>query len=350
MLLVTVVFLLAACVTAIFILECGPSEAARVKFVKACYESSRLKRLGKMFLSEEEYQKIISTNGMTQVAAGISSDISAYEQTTTADADEHESEADKPDPIEIIDVSGWSFKGKLMIIHDPSRIFAGTVPQFGHFDGMTVAEMMDDYTRNGAPVIGGINGGDFIDNGMNSSFTAQPIGAVISEGEVVYADSDDWDVPYHLAGFDKDNHFIMGNISLNQAMELEIRDAIYCKHETGPFLVMDGEALVDSIPDAATYGSGPNPRTAIGQRADMAVLLLVVDGRQANSLGASFEQLAYVMRDYGAINACAMDGGTSSQMIYDGEIISHPYSAYGIRRCPTSWLIRSEDSQSDDGR
>ena len=115
---------------------------------------------------------------------------------------------------------------------------------------------------------------------------------------------------------------------------------VFTVHETGPFLVMNGEALVNEVPDSATYGGGKNPRTAIGQRKDGSVMLLAIDGRQADSLGATFVDLANVMLEYGAVNACAMDGGTSMQMIYKGEMISHPYSAYGARKCPTSWLVK----------
>ena len=102
---------------------------------------------------------------------------------------------------------------------------------------------------------------------------------------------------------------------------------------------MDGDALINEVPDSATYGGGKNPRTAIGQRADGSVLLLVVDGRQANSLGATFKDLAYIMLEYGAVNACAMDGGTSTQMVYYGQVLNNPYSPTGPRKCPTAWLV-----------
>ena len=85
---------------------------------------------------------------------------------------------------------------------------------------------------------------------------------------------------------------------------------------------------------------GINPRTAIGQRADGAILLLVVDGRQATSLGASFSDLQDIMLQYGAVNASAMDGGTSTQMYYNGEVINKPYSPTGPRTLPTAFLIK----------
>lgn len=326
---ITLVALLILCIVAIYILEKGPSESAKVLFVRSVNETSRMGFVGSMFLSEEEVEQIMNSSDMAELEAGQTNDtelITIDEDTVTED-------------IEILDVSGGSFKGKLMIVHDPSRVFCGTIGEFGEFQGTTVQGIIDRYNAMGEPIIGGVNGGDFIDNGANSSFTGRPLGAIFSEGEL-YVMDDFGDEPYHLCGFTNDNVFFLGNITLDEAKAMGVRDAIYCVHNTGPFLVMNGEALINEVPDSATYGGGKNPRTAIGQRADGAVLLLVVDGRQANSLGATFKDLAYTMLEYGAVNAAAMDGGTSSQMVYQNEILNNPYSPTGPRKCPTAWLVR----------
>ena len=325
---VTVAALLVLCIIVVYIMEKGPSQSAKVLFVRSVNETSRMGFLGSMFLSEEEVQEIMTSSDMVELAEGETSN------TELIKIDEQAVEKD----IEIIDVTGGSFKGKLMIVHDPSKVFSGTIGEFGEFQGTTVQGMVDRYKDMGYSIIGGVNGGDFIDNGANSSFTARPLGAVYSEGQV-YVMDDFGNEPYHLCGFTKDNVFFIGNITLAQAEEMGVRDAIYCVHNTGPFLVKDGEALVNEVPESATYGGGKNPRTAIGQREDGAVLLLVVDGRQANSLGATFKDLAYTMLEYGAVNAAAMDGGTSTQMVYQDQIINNPYSPTGPRRCPTSWLV-----------
>ena len=47
-----------------------------------------------------------------------------------------------------------------------------------------------------------------------------------------------------------------------------------------------------------------------------------------------------IMLQYGAVNASTMDGGTSTQMYYDGEVINTPYSPLGPRSCPTAFLIK----------
>lgn len=321
--LITLAFLLIAVLGVIFILEKGPSETAKVLFVKSCDETSAMKWVPHIFLKDEEVKKILSSSDMAEVENDVVSDSDKINVKNTSQ------------DIEIIDVVGSSYKGKLMIVHDPSRVFCGTIESFGQFQGTVVQDIAARYDG----VVGGVNGGDFVDMG-SYSYTAQPLGCVISEGEVVYEDAG-YDEYYHMAGFTKDNKFFMGNITLNDAINTYgIRDAVYTVHNTGPFLVMDGEALINEVPDSATYGGGKNPRTAIGQRADGAVLLLVVDGRQADSLGATFKDLAYCMLEYGAINACAMDGGTSSQMVYQGEVLNHPYSPTGPRKCPTAWLVK----------
>lgn len=123
-----------------------------------------------------------------------------------------------------------------------------------------------------------------------------------------------------------------------QAIEMGVRDCVHTVHETGPFLILNGEPL--TVPDTTVYGGGKNPRTAIGQRADGAVLLMVVDGRQAESIGATFKDMTYLMLEYGAVNASCMDGGTSTQMVYEGEVVNKPYSPTGPRRCPTGFLVK----------
>ncbi len=320
---VTLAFVLLAAVAVVFLLLKGPSSTAKTIFTVSCYETSAMKWVPKMFISQAEYDQIIESTRMVEVDDGTVADTSMIDIK----------EEDKSEEIEVIDVTGSSYKGKLMIVHDPSRVFLGTIENFGQFDGKVVQDIANQYED----VIGGVNGGDFVDMG-SYSYTAQPLGLVISQGKVVFEEGG-YDT-YHIAGFTEDDKFFLGQVTADDAInKYHIRDCVYTAHNTGPFLVMDGEAMINEVPDSATYGGGKNPRTAIGQRADGAVLMLVVDGRQADSLGATFKDLAYAMLEYGAVNACAMDGGTSSQMVYQGEVINHPYSPTGPRRCPDAWLV-----------
>ena len=67
----------------------------------------------------------------------------------------------------------------------------------------------------------------------------------------------------------------------------------------------------------ADSNTGTAQRTAIGQRADGAVILLVTDGRTASSLGATHNDVIDIMVSYGAITAAMLDGGSSSLMYYE---------------------------------
>ena len=88
--------------------------------------------------------------------------------------------------------------------------------------------------------------------------------------------------------------------------------------------------------------SGVNPRTAIGQRSDGAVLLLVIDGRQVISMGATYQDLVDIFLEYGAVNACNLDGGSSTLMWFDGGYVNNCASVVGIRPVPTTFIVLKE--------
>ncbi|MCF0228863.1 MAG: phosphodiester glycosidase family protein [Parasporobacterium sp.] len=318
-------FVLVLLVVACLILFRGPSETAKREWVNMFNETSQMKWLPRMFLSNEEVDDIINSSNIIEVDVGTVSNTEDIDVSQTTDE------------VEVFEVSGGSFKGVMMIVHDPSKVFLGTVPEFYEGAGMVVNDIINTCYPD---VIGGVNAGDFVDLGPGNSFTAMPLGLVISEGQIVMCESGDYDTPYHISGFTNDNKFVLGYISANEAIEMGIRDAVYTNEiTTGPYLIMNGQPMIEEVPDSTVYGGGPNPRTVIGQRQDGAVVMLVVDGRQANSIGATFVDLIYLLQDYDVYNACAMDGGTSSQMIYNGEILNHPYSG-SPRKCPTAWLVR----------
>lgn len=94
----------------------------------------------------------------------------------------------------------------------------------------------------------------------------------------------------------------------------------------GPQLVAGGKAAVTKTEEQfpADIAKGRAPRTAIGIREDGSWLLVVVDGRQANSLGMTLEELAELMVKYGAKSAVNLDGGGSSEMVVKGSIVNSP--------------------------
>lgn len=241
--------------------------------------------------------------------------------------------------IEIIDIQKENFRGKLMIIQDPSRVFLGTVPEFGETQGMTVLDVIDLYKENNIFAAGGINGGAFTDQG-NISYTGQPVGIVVSEGDILFMEENESDRILYMVGFTEENQMFINEAAVDQVSDMSIRNAVCVDPVTSPFLIRDGEVLEEGFPEESDFGGGRNSRTAIGQRDDGAVLFLVIDGRQADSLGATVSETAECMQEYGAVNAALMTGGTSSQMVYEEELLNTTYSPMGPRKGPTAWLIR----------
>ena len=224
------------------------------------------------------------------------------------------------DGIIIVDIMKKGFNGTMIIVLDPSRIFVG-YPGFYGGNGMILEELVARYDA-----LGGINGGGFIDEDGGGS-GGLPEGLTIVEGKSFF-----WAGSGASAAFDQNNILHVGGYTIETAAEAGIRDCV----SFGPALIIDGVGEY-----GAWMESGLNPRTGIGQRADGAVLLCVLDGRQSHSIGASYGDLRDVMIDFGAVNADSLDGGSSTVMYYNGQYMNSPSSASGTSRyLPNAFLIR----------
>lgn len=96
----------------------------------------------------------------------------------------------------------------------------------------------------------------------------------------------------------------------------------------GPGLIDDGQITVDKN-DEVGQAMASNPRTAIGQLDDLHYIFVVSDGRTNVSDGLSLYELANFMKELGAKTAYNLDGGGSSTMWFNGEIINNPISSGG---------------------
>ena len=224
------------------------------------------------------------------------------------------------DGIIVVDVMKKGFNGTMIIVLDPSRVFAGG-PGFYGGNGMILEELVARYDA-----LGGINGGGFIDEDGGGS-GGLPEGLTIVDGKSYY-----WAGSGASAAFDQNNVLHVGGYTIETAAEAGIRDCV----SFGPVLIEDGQGEYGNYME-----SGINPRTAIGQRPDGAVLMLVIDGRQMHSIGASYGDIRDVMFDFGAVNAVSLDGGSSTVMYLNGQYLNSPSSASGTSRyLPNAFLIR----------
>ena len=334
-LLTTVALLVAALYGVMYVLAKGPSPTARDLFVRSVRETSADGFLANLYFSEEEIQQIIQGE---DVAEYIETDTSLI-QIPQPEPDTDEDQGPVPDQwglidedgdgIIIEDVKGQGYSGKMMIVLDPSRVIMGSVPSSYGYRGYTVAQMVEHFDA-----VAGINAGGFEDPNGNGNGSI-PDTLVVYEGKIYYAESG---VSMGFVGFDKNHIMHVGKPSVNDIVAKEIQYGVCF----GPVLVSNGQL---HNPDKLV--SGVNPRTAIGQRSDGAVLLLVIDGRQVSSLGATYLDLAEVFLSYGAVNACNLDGGSSSVMWYGGDYINSPSTYVGIRPVPTTFLVLKQGGQDN---
>lgn len=319
---ITVVILVGGAVGLIYTFNYGPSPSARSLFVSSVLETSAIGFLATWFLPTEEIETILATNKVEQFDVITNPNLIVIPETEKGTTNKEEK------PIEFVKVSGLTYVGNMMIVKDPSRVYVGLCEHFN--DTSQKGDKLGDMIER-EEAIAGINGGGFLDINGNGTGSI-PLGFVFSKGKYLCGSQSDKEL---LIGFDANHKLIVGEMTAKEAQNLGIRDAL----SFGPALVINGVAA-----DVSGQSSGLNPRTAIGQRADGAVLMLVIDGRQANSLGASYSDLIDIMLEFGAVNAANLDGGNSSLMIYEGEHISSSSRLLGDREMPACFLVERRPS------
>ena len=108
-------------------------------------------------------------------------------------------------------------------------------------------------------------------------------------------------------------------VSAQELMDQGVKEVL----SFGPALVLNGEIQVSESLAIGPY-SDDNPRTAIGMIEPLHYLFVVSDGRTENDKGLTPYQLAELMQSLGAQLVYNLDGGGSSTMVYNGEIINFP--------------------------
>ena len=155
---------------------------------------------------------------------------------------------------------------------------------------------------------------------VNGDFCgARTTGYVIRNG-IVYRDTGD--AATDVLCIYADGHFEITNAGETTAQALA--DAgVWQAFSFGPALVQDGAVTV-SEGEEVGHAMASNPRTAIGIIDDLHYVLVVSDGRTDESAGLTLRQLASFMQGLGVTTAYNLDGGGSSTMYWNGQVINEP--------------------------
>lgn len=242
---------------------------------------------------------------------------------------------DKNESYKIIKINGTTigskehYEGYMAVIYDPSKVKLAKSSGAGTHDE-AYGEILSQISKNNNAIVS-MNAGGFYDPNWNSN-GGIPHGPVIIDGKIM-SDFRRGVDNGGLVGFDYNNKLVLKRMSAQEAINVGIRDAM----DWGPYLIVDGKNQFKHV-DYYTWACG---RSAIGQRADGVVLMLVIDGLQKHSHGASYADMAFIMEKYGAINAANMDGGTSTAMTVNHEYINSPWNGQKrtIRYLPNAWIM-----------
>ncbi len=110
------------------------------------------------------------------------------------------------------------------------------------------------------------------------------------------------------------------------AQEL-LEQGVWQAFSFGPGLITDGEIDV-ALNTEVGKAKASNPRTAIGIIDDLHYVFVVSDGRSGESEGLSLYELASFMEQLGVQTAYNLDGGGSSTMVFQGEVVNNPSSGF----------------------
>ena len=312
-------FYVIGCISFVVLLY-GPNDKFRNWLITTAMQTMNHQYYCKWFYDEDTINDVLGNNYVEE--SGESTDTSLIEKVEykyRKDTYENEYEKqilDVDDDIkyQVIELDVNGCKGYLAVIYDPSKVKLAVTQKLG-VSGQYVTTMAENHKALLA-----INGGGFSDPG-NTSAGGTPTGITISDGKIVtngeYGTNNQ---SGGIIGFTKEDVFVLlKNTTAQQALNMGVRDAV----SWGPFLIVNGKPSFIR----GNGGWGYAARSAIGQRADGIVLLLVIDSNATRTKGADMVDLAEIMQNYGAINAANLDGGTSSVMVMPKEIAKSKYNA-----------------------
>ncbi|MCB2353618.1 phosphodiester glycosidase family protein [Clostridium estertheticum] len=301
-------------ITGPFMIYYGPFKNVRSTVVGSAMTTYSLQWLVTSFLSDDKINKIMSHQKADIIVQDNSHGIGTGVKVKNKN--------DKS--VTRYEIVGTRFKGYLLVINDPTRVKVGYSSMIGK-----EGELTSDIARSNN-AIAAINGGGFTDKSGGSLWTgtgANPAGIIMSGGKIIYNDINNDNEKIEIIALTKLGKLLVGTYTIKGMLKFGVSEAV----SFGPAMIVNGLKTINH----GNGGWGIAPRTCIAQRKDGAILFLVIDGRQIRSLGATLREAQDVLYDHGAYNAANLDGGSSSTLFYDDEVINNPCDSLGERSVPS---------------
>lgn len=308
-----------AVIAAPLIIFYGPFKNLKKTIVGSAMATYKHQYIATMFLSQKQINEILDKHTVSPKKSNAKQDLSMVKVENSGTSNK----------ITSFTISTTRFDAYVLEISDPTKVRAAMTSSLG-VQGERTSEMAK---KNGA--IAAIDGGSFLDKSKDGKLYAgtgsSPQGFVIIDGKVVFDDKSD--MTDELKGmcaiaFDKNGKLIIGSHTVDELLKMNVTQAMTFRM---PLLVINGKGQVKG-----DGGDGMSPRTAIGQKADGTVIFAVADGRQGVKWGATLKEMQDIMLKHGAVTAAELDGGSSTTLYYDGEVINTPSDWDGERSIATA--------------
>lgn len=286
-----------------FYLFYGPISTVREWYITTAITTGRHKWFAYMLYDQKAITTALANNSFIGVEG--ETDASKIQFVENPDTGYYKNEYDKQivkkdyegQQYKIINFNEDGTRGYIAVIYNPARLnlvmsstsYGSTMTTYAKPEGVKVA----------------INAGGHY---LHSDNTISPMGGLIINGKVKNNSKKN----DNLICMTNDNVLFLHYGTASEALKKGARWAV----TFGPFLIVNG----NSAKFKGNGGYGTRPRTAIGQREDGIVLLVVIDGRS----GATMPQLIRIFERYSCVNAANLDGGGSSMMVVEKQIINHP--------------------------
>jgi exopolysaccharide biosynthesis protein len=277
----------------------GPFEQFRLLWINTAMYSSRYKFLATSLYSRSYIASVLDKNKGGSVGK----------------TDQEPLSPRRGEEVIFAEIKGNYYKGYLVKVADPARL---SLVASSRREGDLLEQLA-------AGAAGGINASGYADDRARGLSA----GIIIMNGET---ENPSFSGGRHvMGGFREDYKLVVGAFT---GAEMSAQGYVWA-FEFGPLLVVNGEKT-----ELSAFSGGLAPRTAIGQTADGSVLLLVIDGRQSGSIGATYQDVQTVLYANGAVNAIGLDGGSSSSMVLDGRLINSPSGGDAERLLPNAIVFR----------
>jgi exopolysaccharide biosynthesis protein len=303
-------------ITAPFVLLYGPFENAKKTFIGTAMDSMHYQWLATTFMSKENINSILGINEGANAETEVSNE-SVVEIPKVKD--------DSITCYPIKGKDGAKFNGYVLEVTDPTRVKVGVSSMLG-----TEGEKTSEIAKNNN-AIAAINGGAFTDESNGEAWTQNggiPTGLILQNGEVKYNDIPENEKRETVA-ITKDGLLLAGRYSLNDLKKKNASEAL----TFGPVLISGGSKV--SVPEKGTA-----PKTLIGQKANGTMVLVVLDSNSDTRMCATMKEAQDVMYNLDCVTAINLDGGKSTTMYYDGEVVNNPSNPTGERTIASGFIVK----------